>query len=73
MAIWPSLSFIIDRRISEGIQLLKRNKNNPGWLDPRLSMDEIELAASPRSINYLLRKLVKAIAEIISDIQEFNY
>ena len=36
-------------------------------------MDEIELAASPRSINYLLRKLVKAIAETISDLKEFNY
>ena len=52
---------------------MKRNKNNLGWLDPRLSMDEIELAASPRSINYLLRKLVKAIAETISDLKEFNY
>ena len=52
---------------------MKRNKNNLGWLDPRLSMDEIELAASLRPINYLLKKLLKAIAETISDLKEFNY
>ena len=69
MAQWPSLSFFIDGRISEEIQLLKRNKNDLIWLDPCLSMDKIELAASPRSKDDLPRKLVKAIAGTISDLK----